>query len=185
MSELIMLHPQKGTVLHPEAIKLTVFLKKLKARDLMFVHLAYDYNSILKQFPLREKIRRAKITAYGSPDHDVDSDKVIAGAIEEYRGLQYDSKREIVETIKNKIATFNALLLAENEPKKAREIAEAIEDFEERLTRTQREIDAEQRARVLKGGGQLTFVEEWQLSKLQKQKDDAILRKATGIQVLE
>src|SRR4051812_42261866 len=111
---------QKGdAVLHPEAVQLIPELKKLQKKELLFIILAYDYYSPLHQMPEEERIRKAGRKAFGIDEYKIaEAPENIKKAIEMYRSLQYDTRREMILSYQAKLADIRIKLFKENDTKR-------------------------------------------------------------------
>ena len=149
-------------VLHPEAIRLTKDLKKLKSDDLLYVILAYDYKSKYRLYPSADRKRLAIREVYGPNGTNPETRIDVTLAIEEYNKLQFDFKRDLCDKYMMKIQLLQTQLITENDPKKISGIDAAIKTLESRITEIQREIDKDEEAEEIKGGGELSYIEKWQ-----------------------
>lgn len=152
---------KKGTILiHPEAVKLCPELSVLDEKEIRFLILAYDYESPFNQQPEQDRLHRAKHIVYNNEEiPDLKSNKWIA-AINAYKGLQYNPKREMMRVYENKLITLSKELerdLSSIEIKKIldsqKQIRLALKELNEEL------MDAEEMKITIKGGGELSFIE--------------------------
>ena len=186
MMELITIDEVKGIVLHPQAFKLTTHLCKVKIDQLKYIHLAYDYNSVFKQFPPADKKRKAKIKVYGEKSkYDPEKDDKLVKAIEEYKALQYDPEMQILETYSEKLSNLNYSFSQEKDEKKMLIIMQTIEKINVAAKQLQQQINADKATLILKGGGELTFIEQWQLNQLKYKKEKKLEKERTGIEFIE
>ena len=65
MSYLFHLDQKNNAVLHPEAVKLCPELRLLNEKEVLFIILAFDYNSIYKQYPERQRLSKAIWHVFG------------------------------------------------------------------------------------------------------------------------
>jgi len=158
---LFKLDKQNRIFIHPEAILLCPELKSLNCDEILFVCVFCDYNSPYHQLPEEERLRRAKHHVWADTNKNTDSPILQAG-IEAYRGLQYDYNRELVIKYKSKINMLSNALLNTNKAKEIKEIDEAIERLNDRIEKTQKQIDQSDELSELRGGGELTWIEKWQ-----------------------
>lgn len=169
---LFSIDKKNNAVLHPQAVMLCPELKDLSQEELLYVILAFDYTSPYKQLPELERIRRAKYQVWQKSDYVIQNDN-IQKAIDAYKGLQYDHDRELVIKYKATIEKFGQMLVEESNPKKLKELDEGIERLTTRVTALQKKVDSNDEAEVLRGGGELTWIEKWQrnLRAFQKSKE--------------
>ena len=158
---LFKLDRSKKIILNNEAILLCPELAHLKEDEVLFIILFCDYQSCYHQLPEEERLRRAKHHVWADTKKNIDSPIIQAG-IEAYRGLQYDHNRELVIKYKSKINMLSNALLATTKAKEIKEIDEAIERLNDRIEKTQKQIDQSDELSELRGGGELTWIEKWQ-----------------------
>ena len=160
---LFRINKQGTIILHKDSIKLCPRLKKLDQEQLLFTILAYDYGSPYKQFPVEERVRKAKMHVYQTSDYKHKKEGLINDCIEDYMSLQYDIRRQTLESYREKIIQLNNSLLAEKNARKISEIDEAITKLTKRCDQIQREIDQDEELTTeIKGGGKISFIERWQ-----------------------
>jgi hypothetical protein len=151
-------------ILNPDAIKLAPGLKKLKSAELLFVVLAYDYESPYHQFDEGERILKAKRTAFGSADEDISKNKVLEKGIEEYKSLQFNVERENQLSYQAKIAQLRLQLYDSFEAKKIKEITQTIEYLNDEINKIQEKLDLDATTSFTSAGESITFIERWQLN---------------------
>ena len=149
-------------ILHPEALALTKKLKKLSSDDLLYVILAYDYKSKYRLYPGADRKRLAVQEVYGKNADIPETKAGMEEAIKEYMSLQFDFKRELCDKYITKIQILQDQLITENDPKKIANIDAAIKTLESRISEIQREIDKDEEAEELRGGGEMSYIERWQ-----------------------
>jgi len=181
MAELIKFDPRsKEVVLHPEALKLSPVFKKVKPKDLRYIHLAYDYNSIFHQFTEKDRKNKAKFATYGNIDYDPEDNQHMKDAIEEYKSLQYDHRKEMLRVYQEKIMQLTFKLMDENSESKMLSIQKTISALDKELVDLDKAIQEGERKLILKGGGGLTLVEDWQKNKAKRLRDEQIKKQSTG-----
>jgi len=174
MPLLFKIQRKNKLVLHPAAVKLTVYLKKLTDDQLYYVILVYDYYSKYHQLPPRDRKQRAEREVFGSAAKDIEKGKtVMEKAIEEYLSLQYDYRREMIATYQEKIEQSRASLLNASSLQ-VKGILDGNRLLDIEITKLQKEIDKDEEAIELKGGGQLTEIEVWQTNKMNFQRNKKI-----------
>ena len=180
MDELFQINRNGNVILHPEALKLTRELKKLKGDVLRYILLAYSYKSPYKQYPKDDRIRKAKREVYGKDDVDPEKELSTKKGIDEFMSLQYDPQRETIESYKTKVAFFNNQLLEEMDAGKVKKYTDAITLLNEEIKKIQREIEKND-VIVLKGGNELSLIEQWQLNQKAFKKDQEMKQRSSGI----
>jgi hypothetical protein len=117
MSYLFFCDTKNNILLHPDVVKLSPELGLLTDKEVLFVVLAYDYNSIYRQFPERQRVSKAIWHIYqDNVPNLLDEEKrpqKIKKAIEAYKSLQFNRNIELVEMYNKKID--NLLLILEND----------------------------------------------------------------------
>jgi hypothetical protein len=151
---------QSKIVLDRDAVKLCPGLKKINQDDLLFIVLAYDYDSPLKRLDENERILRAKRRAYS--DDDVKFSKAVLTAIEEYRSLQYDEKRETVITYQSKIRKLRTELLNEQNQSIIKSMVSTIKSLQDSVDELTEQINRDTETLMLSAGGKLSTIEKWQ-----------------------
>lgn len=160
---LFQLNKRGTTVLNAEAAKLCPELAKMDSKELLFIVLYVDYNSPYSQMSDIERIRRAKRQVWGTSDVVPEQNKKMIDAIEMYKSLQYDPKRETLRIYNEKIFKLSNDILHESDPRQIGKLDEAINTLQKRASAIEKELneimsnDAE-----LKGGQRMSFIEKWQ-----------------------
>jgi hypothetical protein len=168
---LFKIDAQSGLLLHPEVIPLTEHLKKLDRKAIVFIVLAYDYESPYKQFPEQERIKKAKLRIYGSTVVNFDNEKLVEAGIEEYRSLQYNVYHEAIRTYTQKIENINILIGNEIDPNKLQNYMNAQDKLEERIDKTWERLNKSEEEMRMKGDAKLSLIEKWQLNRAAFLKD--------------
>lgn len=151
-------------LLEDDAYKLVPDLRDLSIPALTFLVLYCDYDSPFHQFPEEERLLKAKRQVYGDDGGDVEKLENMVRAIESYRGLQYDSRRETIIKYQKKIGVLGDQLLHTTDFKDIKVIDDAIDRLMDRCVKIQKDIDSDESISniQLKGGGKLSFLEKWQ-----------------------
>lgn len=114
MSMLFYFDVKNNIVLHPDVVKLSPELGLLDSKEVLFIALAYDYNSIYRQFPERQRLSRSIFHVWGDNKPELLNEdkrpKRIASAIEAYKSLQYNRNIELIEMYNRKIDELTQLL---------------------------------------------------------------------------
>lgn len=158
------IHKKNNVILYPDAYKICPELKNLSEKELLYVCLCIDYDAPSHQFPEEERMRRAKRQVYGEIEESPEKTPKIKRAIEFYRSLQYDSRRETIIKYQSKIEQLGQQILNATTAKEISDIDVAIDKLMERCKKIQNEIDSDEATSnvQIKGGGKLSFIEKWQ-----------------------
>ena len=107
MSYLFYADVKNNKVLHPDVVKLSPELALLSSEEVLFIILAYDYNSIYRQFPEKQRVSKAIWHVYNDSVPNLLNEEKrpqrIKSAIEAYKSLQYNRNIELVEMYNKKI----------------------------------------------------------------------------------
>jgi hypothetical protein len=161
MSYLFCVDVRGNCVLHPEVVKLCESFSTLSEKEVLYIVLAYDYNSIYKQFPEHERKRKAMWHAFDDNESDlIESDRIKIAA-EDYMSLQYNPKLEVIKSYQKKIDKFLELLEQDDSPTAVKKIDDAIDSLRKRIDIMQNEVDLQtQTDGVIKGKMTLSFLEK-------------------------
>ena len=97
--------------------------------ELKYIILAYDYiESPFRKKPLDERKRIAKRKVWKNSRKNPETQKVTK-AIDAYKGLIYDSKREAVENYRQKVANLNREISISNDLNEIKQKVSLIEFF--------------------------------------------------------
>lgn len=165
---------QKGdAILHPEAVQLIPELKKLKGPELLFIILAFDYYSPFHQLPEDERIRKAGRKALNVEDYKIiEAPEKIKQAIDYYRSLQYDTRREMMLSYQTKLADIRIKLFKENDTKRITALDELATRLMKRVKEMQEDINHSERMDEIRGGGTKSFIEIWQTNMKQFKEEE-------------
>lgn len=167
MSYLFHINEKKKTVLHPYAIQLCQELAMLNEQEIMFIILAFDYNSPYKQFPERQRLSKAiwRVWEDNKPNilDEEKRDKKLKLAINAYKSLQYNHNEELKIIYQKKIEQAQSEILTEEAPNRLKHLREIISGFRADI----RELDAEIvetniNQSELKNDRELSLLETWQ-----------------------
>lgn len=163
MSLLFRVNDAKTAVLHPEVIQLCPSLGALDDKEVLYVILAYDYNSPYRQFPEHERKRKAMWDAFGENESDLISSNRILAAADDYVSLQYNRRVETARSYERKIDKLLSALEHEDSPSAIKKLTEAVNGLRKQLRDIEKEIDEEhQKVGVVKGNMTLSYLEELQ-----------------------
>jgi len=161
MSYLFYIDSKNNAILHPEVVKLCPSFNALSDKEVLFVILYADYNSIYKQFPDHERKRKAMWHAFDDNEIEiVESDRVKI-CIQDYISLQYNSKIETARKYQQKIDKLLMQLDEDDSPSSIEKIDKAIDALNKRINSMNKEIleDTIDEG-VLKGGRTKSLLEK-------------------------
>jgi hypothetical protein len=153
-----------SVVLNQEAAKLVPELTALTEKELLYVILVADYcDGPFRKKPLEERRSLAIKRVFGSDTVNVDT-KEILNAIDGYKSLVFDIRRETLDVYNDKIKVYHKELLNLNlEIKRLKEIDSAIQFLEDRIEKINTSLESDDISSVeLKGQKQLSYLEVWQ-----------------------
>lgn len=176
MLTLFKIDSRKNIVLNKLCVKLCPEFKNLSDDQISYIVLAYDYQSPYKQFPESERKKKAAHHVFKDTNYDAEKGKVMEVAIENYIGMQYDYRRETLRAYKNKVQRLNEQLEVEENPKSITQYMTAIENLHKQMDKIQQEIDRDENKQLLRGGGELSYIE--QLHEAEKNLKDYLKRRA-------
>lgn len=151
-------------ILNPDAVKLVPELKSLSNDQLRYVILVVDYvDGPFRKKPLEERRLMARKTVYGDSKSIPESQRM-RRAMESYKSLVFDIRRETVDIYKAKISKLQKETLAPDTTfSRMKEIDSTITFMQDRLTSIEHDLDIEEGDNVeLKGKKVLSYLEKWQ-----------------------
>ena len=144
MSYLFYSDIKNNIVLHPDVVKLSPELSLLTDKEVLFVILAFDYNSIYRQFPERQRVSKAIWHVYqDNVPNLIDENKrpqQIKKAIEAYRSLQFNRNIELVEMYNKKIDKLLLILEEDNSTSGIKNAMDSIDKFRKAIRDIEGEI---------------------------------------------
>jgi len=143
MSYLFYIDSRKNVVLHSEIVKLCPSFIALSEKEVLYLVLAFDYNSIYKQYPEHERKRKAMWHAFeDNVPGLIESppDRILA-AIEDYISLQYNPKIEVARSYQKKIDDLVQKLVVADSEKEIGELDKAINILQKRIHSLEIEVD--------------------------------------------
>ena len=160
MSYLFYIDTKNNAVLHPEVVKLCPSFNALNEKEVLFVILYADYNSVYRQHPDKERKRKAMWHSFGDNEEDLIEEARIQIAIEDYISLQYNREIEVIRGYEKKIDSFLAQLDIDDSPASVKKIDDAIESLQKRINSMQMKVTEKTLDDgVLKGGRVKSFLE--------------------------
>lgn len=166
-----------GVLLDSDCKKLCKVLNKLSQKEFHALILWLDYDSKFKMYPSVEMRRKACLEVFGDSKYNLELNPLMPAAIEEYNSLQYDIRRETIKVYQTKIATCQQDLLNEESTKKTLDLMGIIRGLTSEIKDIQRQIDSDESAVSIRGGGSISFIEQYQLNQVQYNRDQERLRK--------
>ena len=167
MSYLFYIDQKNNKVLHPDVVKLSPELSLLSSEEVLFIILAYDYNSIYRQFPEKQRVSKAIFHVWNDNMPNILDDNKrphrIKSAIEAYKGLQYNRNIELIEMYNRKIDELLRLLEAEQSTTGIKNNMDSIDKFRKAIRSIELEVVEEKLMDgELKGNIKLSFLEKLQ-----------------------
>lgn len=151
-------------ILNPDAVKLVPELSTLNDEQLRYVILVVDYvDGPFRKKPLDERRRMARKTVYHDSKSVPESQKM-RRAMESYKSLVFDIRRETVDIYKAKIIKLQKETIAPDTTfARMKEIDSTITFMTDRLTTIEHDLDIEEGDDIkLKGKKVLSYLEVWQ-----------------------
>jgi hypothetical protein len=164
-------------ILNPEAAKLVPELAVLSEDMLLYVILVADYcDGPYRKKPEQERRSLAIKRVFGETNVNVDT-KQILSAIDSYKGLVFDIRRETLDVYKEKVCIYHKEALSPNlEIKRMKDLDSGIQFLEERIEKMETSLEADEINEMeLKGQKKLSYIEIWQL----RQKEYRKFKEAT------
>lgn len=163
-------------IANPEAIKLVPELQSLSMEQFWYVVLVVDYvDGPFRRKPIEERKLLAARTVFGKDKIMKESERV-QNAMEAYKGLIFDIRRETLDALKSKVMKLHKdLLRVDVTPSAIQNIDKSISFLEKRITSIERDLDLEEVETIeIKAGRKLSMLEKWQRNqkKFQAYKDD-------------
>ena len=159
MSYLFYIDERQNLLLHPEVVKLCISFQALSEKEILYIVLAYDYNSIYKQFPEHERKRKAMWHAFEDNEQDLIESDRIKMAAEDYMSLQYNPKIEVARGFQKKI---DALMIElSEEGSSVKKVSDDIDALQKRIRVLEAEVDEKTVGDgVIKGQMTLSYLEK-------------------------
>ena len=162
---LFKLSKDNTAILHKDCYKLCPSLNGLSEKQMLYVILAYDYKSPYTQLPLEERRRTARAQVYRTLDTDPEKKRIVRDAVEEYISLQYDPRKETLDTYTTKIKMLERDLMATSDTTEITKITRSIAHLMKSHNDVQKEIERSEVMEELEGGGKLSLLEQMQNSR--------------------
>jgi len=169
MNHLFSIAKNNKVILRPECVKLCTEFSFLTEKEMLCVILAYDYWSIYRQFPEDERQRRARAHVFGNESEKIFLQPKIQRAVEAYKSLQYDPRREQIASYERKLTMLNAIIdtVTEDELKKLKDVITTSKDIRKAIEEIQVELYHEEENSVTETDEniKLSFLEKLQNNK--------------------
>lgn len=159
---------KKGSVIFVnEALDLAPELRFLNPSERLFLILAYDYYSIYRQFPQHEKILKATNHVFTVlNDTIITTSQKMLVAIEMYKSLQYDIRREQVAVYKAKLQQLDGDLQNASSSTVIKNIMDSKKLLKVAIDEMENEIETDLEVKsTLKGGGSNSLLEKLKSNK--------------------
>jgi hypothetical protein len=164
-------------ILNADAAKLIPELAHLSEDVLLYVILVADYcDGPYRKKPIEERRSLALKRVFGDKPINVDT-KEILNAIDSYKSLVFDIRRETLDVYKEKVRIYHKESLNPNmEIKRLKELDGAIQFLTERIEKVEVSLEADDINEIeLKGQKKLSYIEIWQM----RQKEFRKFKEAT------
>lgn len=161
MSMLIYIDVKNNQVLHPEVMKLCPSFEAINEKEMLYIVLYADYNSIYRQFPEHERKRKAMWHAFDENETKIIESKRIQDAVSDYISLQYNPKIEVARKYQQKIEKLLELLDADDSATGIKKTTDAISSLRDSIRALEDEIyEQTLNDGVVKGKMTLSFLEK-------------------------
>lgn len=144
MSMLFYCDIKNNIILHPDVVKLSPELGLLTEQEVLFIVLCYDYNSIYRQFPERQRVSKAIWHVWQDNQPNILNEEKrpqnIKNAIESYKSLQYNRNIELVEMYNRKIDELLRILEEDNSTNGIKNAMDGIDRFRKAIRLIESEI---------------------------------------------
>lgn len=158
-------------IVNPEAAKLVPELQSLTEDELRYVILVADYvDGPLRKQPIEERCLIASRIVYGK-DARIKENEKIKNAIDLYKGLIFDVRRETVDLLKSKVERLHRELMRDKiSSREIQEVDKSISFLEKRITSIEHDLDIDEQEKIeLRGSRSLSMIETWQRNQKKQQ----------------
>lgn len=155
---------QKGTaVLHKDAVTLCDELVKVTEKELLYIILAHDnLNGPYRLKPPEERRQLALSKCFPKLKSEP---KGLDDAIKEYISINYEHNVASRDVLLQKKASLQISLIGENEPTRIQGLLKTIDLIDNKLDEIVEKIQRNETQFELKGGGELSFLEQFMLNR--------------------
>lgn len=151
-------------VVNIDAVKLVPELSTLTQEELLYIILVYDYvDSPYRKQPIEERQIMATKKIFGDTNINL-SEKLIL-AIDGYKSLIFDIRRETIDVYKTKCQKMQKEILTQSEMSfsRVKELEQTITYLNQRISDMEHSLDIEEKEEIeIKGKKALSQVEIWQ-----------------------
>jgi hypothetical protein len=145
--------------LHPDAVRLTEYLKDLGQKQLQYVILVYDLDdSPLRKKPLEERRIFAKRKLGINEERDYENLDTMKKAIEEYQALNFNLRRTMKDSYLTKIMQLQRAIMIEDDPTRIKQFTSSIDILENKVHEMELALEEEEKIE-LRGKKSLSFLE--------------------------
>lgn len=151
-------------VINRDAVKLVPELKSLNDSELRYVILVADYvDGPLRKKPLDERRLMARKIVFKDANKDPETEKIKL-ALEAYKGLVFDIRRETIDIYKQKVKALQKDSIAPDVSMASlKTIDSSITFLQNRISSMEHDLDIEESDNIrIKGNKKLSYVEVWQ-----------------------
>lgn len=151
-------------IVNPEAVKLVPELRSLTTEQFWYVVLVVDYvDGPFRRKPIEERKILAARKIFGK-DKAMKESKKVLNAMEAYKGLVFDIRRETLDALKTKVMRLHKeLLRPEVTPSAIQNVDKSISFLEKRIISIEKDLDLEEEESIeIKAGRKLSMLEKWQ-----------------------
>lgn len=151
-------------LLNPDAVKLVPELTSLTDKELRYVILVVDYvDSPYRKKPFEERRLMAQKVVFGKINQSPEPKKIQL-AMDSYKSLIFDIRRETIDIYKGKIIKLQKETIAPDVSfSRMKEIDSTISFLQDRVATIEHDLDIEESEEIqLKGQKKLSYIEVWQ-----------------------
>lgn len=160
MSLLFYCDLKNNFILRPDCVKLCPNFSVIKEKELLYIILAYDYQSPYRRFPEHERKKKAMFHAFDDNMPDLEDKPSIKNAIRDYISLQYDPKLELLKKYQARIDKYMEDWEEDDNASSAKKYTEAISITKKSMQELEQELtESVVNKGVIKGGMELSFLE--------------------------
>lgn len=158
---LFSLDTSQNAVINIDAAKICPELKKITKEELLYIIVVYDYHSPHSQFDLEER-RGIALNKYLKGKKNPETKIAVQKAIEAYKSLQFDQKRETLSIYREKINSLTTDLIDAEDSARISDIIKSSESIRKQIDSIEKKIDDDEKMAEIKGGSTLSFIEQVQ-----------------------
>lgn len=166
---LFTINKKGNAILRKEALTLCPEFAYLTEQEVLCIILAYDYYSIYRQFPEDERRRRARAHVFAADNEKFFELPKIKKAIELYKSLQYDHRRNQIIAYKRRLQHLDSLLesVGEDDLKKLKDVINSSKELRHAIKELEQEllIEEEEGVQETESNTKLSFLEKLQSNK--------------------